>query len=262
MPISKDTAGLRNIFATNLRRFTNMKGSVALVCRETGINRQQFNRYLAGQSLPGVRVLKILVVYFNKSESQLFEVFEIETIEISSDLNKFTKKFQDKYQYNLSSMILEGYHYTYFVSRNDADNFYRGMIKVIRFDNNLTFTLYVTNRNFQYRSPYVRHERYDGFVTETSSVASFFGMSKSLVGSTSLMLAKRIFSDEPRLLAGLSLASHPEGPLCFRFMMEHVRDPLQLSSMMRSCGLFSLLTEKLDPTVRDFLKSDAKNDSF
>ena len=193
---------------------------------------------------------------------ELFEIFEIENIKISSDLSKFTKRFQENYQYNLPSTVLEGYHFTYFLSRNDKDNFYRGLIKIINFDNNLTFSVYATNRNFQFRSPYVRHERYDGFVTETSSVASFFGMSKSFAGSTSLMLAKRIFIDEPRLLTGLSLASHPEGPLCFRFMMEHVREPLRLSSMMRSCGLFSLLTEKLDPTIRDFLKSDAKNDSF
>ncbi|MBU1317151.1 MAG: helix-turn-helix domain-containing protein [Alphaproteobacteria bacterium] len=39
-------------FATNLRFACNTRPSITAICREIGINRQQFNRYLAGQTRP------------------------------------------------------------------------------------------------------------------------------------------------------------------------------------------------------------------
>ncbi len=39
-------------FAANLRFACNTRPSITAICREIGINRQQFNRYLSGQSRP------------------------------------------------------------------------------------------------------------------------------------------------------------------------------------------------------------------
>lgn len=43
---------LHDLFATNLREACSRRISVSEVCREIGLNRQQFNRYIGGQSLP------------------------------------------------------------------------------------------------------------------------------------------------------------------------------------------------------------------
>lgn len=40
------------IFASNLRQACSTRVSISQVCREIGLNRQQFNRYISGQSLP------------------------------------------------------------------------------------------------------------------------------------------------------------------------------------------------------------------
>lgn len=43
---------LHDLFAANLREACSRRISVSEVCREIGLNRQQFNRYIGGQSLP------------------------------------------------------------------------------------------------------------------------------------------------------------------------------------------------------------------
>lgn len=42
----------RQIFAANLREACSTRASISQVCREIGVNRQQFNRYINGQSVP------------------------------------------------------------------------------------------------------------------------------------------------------------------------------------------------------------------
>lgn len=58
--------------ANNLRRLTSQIGSANFVCRELDINRQQFEKYLKGRSLPSPATLKKICSYFQISEEELF----------------------------------------------------------------------------------------------------------------------------------------------------------------------------------------------
>jgi transcriptional regulator with XRE-family HTH domain len=42
----------RQLFAANLRRACGMHPLISQICREIGLNRQQFSRYTNGQALP------------------------------------------------------------------------------------------------------------------------------------------------------------------------------------------------------------------
>jgi len=46
---------LHEALSVNLARLCEGKGSIAAVCRATQINRQQFNRYLSGETVPNKR---------------------------------------------------------------------------------------------------------------------------------------------------------------------------------------------------------------
>ena len=59
-------------FAYNLVRLCKREASIAAVCRATKINRQQFNRYLAGRAFPNAANRVKICRYFNMSESELF----------------------------------------------------------------------------------------------------------------------------------------------------------------------------------------------
>lgn len=58
-------------FAKNLREAVVLKGTIAQACSATGINRQQFNKYLSGQITPGTRSLRKICSYLGVTEQQL-----------------------------------------------------------------------------------------------------------------------------------------------------------------------------------------------
>lgn len=62
------------VFAENLRKECQRIGSVAELCRISGINRQQVNKYLAGQMMPTARTLQRLSESLGVPEEALFAV--------------------------------------------------------------------------------------------------------------------------------------------------------------------------------------------
>ena len=66
-------ADLRKMFGENLRILANSYRSVSQLCRELGINRTQFNRYLSGESFPRPDVLHRICTFFNVDARILLE---------------------------------------------------------------------------------------------------------------------------------------------------------------------------------------------
>jgi len=60
------------IFAINLRLLCERTGSITAVCRKIGLNRQQFNKYLAGKHVPSQNNLRAIAKYFGLNASILF----------------------------------------------------------------------------------------------------------------------------------------------------------------------------------------------
>lgn len=62
----------RENLAVNLRRLCAMHGSIAAVCREMGVNRQQFDRYLSKDALPNRATTVRICQYFGIDEGELY----------------------------------------------------------------------------------------------------------------------------------------------------------------------------------------------
>lgn len=80
-----DPAELRMIFGANLRRLSASYPSIAGLCRDLGINRTQFNRYLSSESFPRPDVLHRICRFFGVDARILLEPVDI-LKPISSDL--------------------------------------------------------------------------------------------------------------------------------------------------------------------------------
>ena len=59
---------MRDKFAVNLRNLCANHPSTAQICRDIGINRQQFNRYLSGAGLPSAHNLRRIAQFFDVAE--------------------------------------------------------------------------------------------------------------------------------------------------------------------------------------------------
>lgn len=70
---SPSPAELRSMLGANLRQLSQRAPSISALCRELGINRTQYNRYLAGESFPRPDVLHRICTYFNVDARILLE---------------------------------------------------------------------------------------------------------------------------------------------------------------------------------------------
>ncbi len=68
-----DPVVLRSVFGANLRKLAGRYPSVAGLCRELGINRTQFNRYLSAESFPRPDVLHRICTFFKVDARILLE---------------------------------------------------------------------------------------------------------------------------------------------------------------------------------------------
>lgn len=67
---------LRNTLGANLRELAKSTASVSALCRDLGINRTQFNRYLSGESFPRPDVLFKICQYFKVDARIILEPLE------------------------------------------------------------------------------------------------------------------------------------------------------------------------------------------
>src|SRR6056297_1992858 len=85
--VDENPAELRGMFGRNLRVLTGSYPSIAALCRELGINRTQFNRYLAGESFPRPDILHRICTFFEVDARILLEPVEALTPSVGDLLN-------------------------------------------------------------------------------------------------------------------------------------------------------------------------------
>ncbi len=76
------------MLGANLRQLSQQAASISALCRDLGINRTQYNRYLAGESFPRPDVLHRICTYFGVDARILLEPVEnVTSTEASTLLN-------------------------------------------------------------------------------------------------------------------------------------------------------------------------------
>ncbi len=104
-------ADLRNMFGANLRRLAEAYPSVSELCRQLGINRTQFNRYLAGESFPRPDVLDRICGFFQVDARILLQPLD-DIPSKPADLPHFLAQFLGQAQLSGGSDILPaGFHH-------------------------------------------------------------------------------------------------------------------------------------------------------
>ncbi len=97
---TRSPAELRSLFGDNLRRLSHRYPSVSEMCRQLGINRTQFNRYLGGESFPRPDVLDRMCRFFGVDARILLK--PLDEIEAAAEqpaldtINRFLAAGSDK----------------------------------------------------------------------------------------------------------------------------------------------------------------------
>ncbi|MDA3876587.1 MAG: helix-turn-helix transcriptional regulator [Halothiobacillus sp.] len=125
-------------FKTNLALLCSYHPSIAEVCRKIGLNRQQFNKYLAGQSRPSRRNMRRICDFFGVTETEILtDAAHFESmIALWSkplhqvELSKPQQHLDRLYQRSQSLAKYTGFYFRYFYSFGNQGQIIRSLASI------------------------------------------------------------------------------------------------------------------------------------
>ncbi|MFU0507558.1 helix-turn-helix domain-containing protein [Pseudaminobacter sp. NGMCC 1.201702] len=243
--------------------------SISEVCRQIGINRQQFNKYTSGAVMPSLFVLKRIADFFGLEVEEiclphdnLRAIFQIRSnaapAEVSvgsrllDDIGMFSQEFSeplDKY---------EGYYYRYYYAYDLSGRVVRSLFRLSKSDG-----FYVTRHieRIFHPSSAGKHKtafKYRGFATGLSNcifVLEFESLMKSCIAHAVFPIVPR---PGQRYLFGLqtSLSTTHGRPAASRVVLERIRPNIAVRKMLARCGTFEPNSPELEPDLLQLISNE------
>jgi transcriptional regulator with XRE-family HTH domain len=209
-------------FADNLRALCARHGSIAAVCSAIGMNRQQFNKYLSGSTLPNAPTLEKICGFFGVEPESLFCQPYGNGEVMTSALMNLAKGALGATEGMRRSTLRTGCHYMYMPWPRDPAKCLRAAL-VIQDKNGVT----LFSRFTKYRSPGLRPRysmsgRHDGIVLESDKAKYLIATSRKGLGELNLVSIGVESALSQDFMTGLALTMDPSGsPLAMRVALEY-----------------------------------------
>jgi transcriptional regulator with XRE-family HTH domain len=231
-------------FAQNLRRECTRFPSIADVCRQADINRQQFNKYLAGKALPSAAVLNKICKTLNVSQSALLEpqplavmsggTSAFETAALA--LREVSGCSIDKLQF-FAPDFPEGDYFCYFPLPKVPGMLIRSFFRIRRNGSQTGFvrlTAYSTNG--RHATKIVRG-RHSGIVLASQADFYFVALNRYPPFQLSFMSTARASGSGPSFYSGNAVTKNGGVTITSKFclMRRHATESLKTS--LRSLGI-------------------------
>lgn len=251
MPAHRQEAA-RRAFAENLRAACTRHRSISEVCRDLGINRQQFNKYLSGASFPSPYNFQRICRYLGMDDAAV----------LSPDLAPPGSAPHDPAAFGsqLFSPILHemqranpggarkldrylGYYHSYYSSPAHPGRVLKSISRLYRKDG-LCFDKTMeraVNRQHSPATPVVN--RYTGAVIHTDDRIYVLHQHMALHQTLSMVAFYPSFAPVPGILSGVfvSVSSGPaRQPFASRVVYEYQGRTPNLRAMVRNCGTYRI----------------------
>lgn len=254
-------------FSMNLRSLCAEVGPIAKTCRDIGINRQQFSRYLSGAGLPSAHNLRRIARHFGLSEAELF-----------SDHEEFTQRQilnRKRYLRGPVDLMIGPF-------RDQAGplrrylGFYHGHFQTPSWENMVLRSLiwlyekdgFVMTRSLErVTAPdgsTRQKSRYEGMVMQAGNRLYVVEQEMVRDGSVVETILTPSHRQEVKYLRGLTIgvAWRPHVmPYAARSIWRRIEDRVSAREALRACGAFPIASREIDPMIRNYLKGDGKPDS-
>lgn len=248
-----------SLFAANLRHACSTRKSVSDICRQLGINRQQFNRYVNGEALPSAHNLARIAAFFGVRPADFTldpTLFE-QRLASASGGPFDSDALRTCFPGNLQALRPHlGFYQTYHVSLS-----WPGMIvcSCTRLDEHEGMVRVKSIERIQDRPHEIRQfSKYVG-------LASFLRNRIFVVErSTSFepMIAETIltpFETHQRIyLKGMTIGvswRKQNLPYAARVIWRHLGVDTDLRPLLSRCGIVPSSSRQLPPTVREFFET-------
>ncbi len=253
-------------FSENLRSLCAEHGSIAQICREVGINRQQFNRYLNGTSLPAAHNLRRIARYFDIPEARLFSPrpeFEAQLSDAARTTppgasDSFLEPFRGQ-QRHLKRYL--GFYHAFFRTPSWGEGILCALTRLVEKDG------FIVTRNLEVATDpeqSIRQiSRYDGLVTQRGNRLFITEHERAHEGSVAQTILFSAHRQQLKYLRGMTmgLAWRPfPRPYAARAIWKRLDDRVSAREAIAACGVYPVRSPRIDPTVRNYLEASAAED--
>jgi hypothetical protein len=256
--------GIYEIFALNLRRHCSAFGSIAAVCRGCGINRQQFNKYLAGQILPNSRTLKRISGFLGICEVDLFQnsaiVLPATIPEYSAahELETVLRETVPRLKRD-SDVLKEGYYFCYFPLQNHENYLMRSLLKV-KIKNGIScFTRLTLTPSRAQPGIFLGRGKHVGVVLATAQEIYLLATNTSS-SQLSLITIDRSFTACAPVLQGMVLTRGLNAQMACRVMVDFVGAEINLRQAIKKLGPVSTEDREINRHIVFSLSANSSSD--
>jgi transcriptional regulator with XRE-family HTH domain len=249
---------LREAFAANLTRLCKEAESVAAVCRATQINRQQFDRYLSGGSLPNQRNREKICRYFKVDEATLFRESNGSVANDLIDRGMLWSHVDIRSALRLvhsdaGRTIAPGLYFVHFVIPQEQNNIMRSTL-VVRADGNLTTFRRLTGlseRKGSWWSNYIGDHQ--GVILERPHGIYLIGLNARGTNREPTFVVLRWIAISQPMWGGQAMILTPSGPAITAVVLNPCEKGMGLRSALRLSHVYSADDPGIDPMIVDAL---------
>lgn len=246
-------------FADNLRALCTRHGSIAAVCRALGMNRQQFNKYLSGSTLPNVATLEKICGFFRIESESLFR-----------DPAHFQKPQDDAlfggvplhgigiaanaFAAMQPTTLRTGCYHLYSLWPRDETKCLREAVFIQKKGGATLFTRFSKYRPVGQHRHYYLSGRHDGVVLESEKARFLLSLNRKGCGEVSLVSIGSENALSQGFLSGLALVMAPSGtPQALRATLQFQGCADVLRRTIREAGVLPLADQSVPEEVRQSL---------
>lgn len=244
------------LLAANLRRLCKARGNISDVCRDIRINRQQFNKYLSGESLPTSHNMRKICSYFRVSEEALLTAAEPAPAE-AAQLHPLLAAAVEDLAAQPPRNLPMGYYFAYYPMIADQAHLVRVLVVVGRRGAAVYFKRYTRMRQPGVATRYYPRGKHVGIVVQKNEMIFMLAVNKVGFEDISLMTFNALMNNSPNLRTGIALVMSPWGPMASRVTLEFLGKTADRRQVLRKCQVLPAASAEIDPLIRKSLVTPA-----
>ncbi len=251
-------------FAENLRRECAQFRTISEVCSAIGINRQQFNKYLAGTSIPNSITLRRICSFFEISEQSLFLNSEKGGPPVGDAGTGFKSIANGPFGFLVGSiknfdfstdLMHEGAYYCYFPMPNTPGFLVRSLLYLKSQGRFMSFIRLTSFTLADRSTKSFAKGRHGGTVFCNQSEIYFLGTNRYSPFQLSLITIPKSSLIEKNYCSGCTLTRSPQGLLSTPTCIIRVSENEPVKSIIRNLGVVPESDITVDPIVLFALNS-------
>ena len=254
-------------FADNLRALCTRHGSIAAVCRALGMNRQQFNKYLSGSTLPNVATLEKLCGFFHIESESLFQ----NPSDLLSPPRNETQLPGGLALHGLGfaahafagmqpATVNAGCYHVYSLWPRDESKCLREALFIQKKAGSTVFSRFTKYRVVGQVQHYYLSGRHDGIVLEQEKARFLLSLNRRGCGEVSLLSIGAENALSQSLLSGVALVMAPSGtPQALRTTLRFSGSSDVLRRTIGEAGILPLSDPSIPEEVRQSLTVAPRN---